>query len=40
MRIKAEKKRSCLAKSAKAEPLKYLIMIKHDTVVILNPEPC
>ena len=27
-------------KSAKAEPLKYLIMIEHDTVVILNPEPC
>ena len=27
-------------KSAKAEPLKYLIMIEHDTVAILNPEPC
>ena len=27
-------------KSAKAEPLRYLIMIEHDTVVILNPEPC
>ena len=26
-------------KSAKAEPLKYLI-IEHNTVVILNPEPC
>ena len=27
-------------KSAKAEPLKYLIMIEHYTVVIPNPEPC
>ena len=27
-------------KSAKAEPLRYLIMIEHNTVVILNPEPC
>ena len=26
-------------KSAKAEPLRYLIMIEPNTVVILNPEP-